>query len=153
MVLSEVSADTVSKTGRLDQPEDDGETTVTFATPPLSSRALLASVILARLYNFLFIMAAVASPVRERRESRPANSTRHPTAPTIMSVNGHFANMGEKPTAEQYEHGIQVINEDQEFKYSLSFNHNARELLTEAVPLFLATFPLRKYPQLASTTT
>ena len=36
-----------------------------------------------------------------------------------MSVNGHFANMGEKPTKEQYEHGIQVINENQEFKYVL----------------------------------
>ncbi len=64
-------------------------------------------------------MATVTSPKRERRESRPANSTRHPTAPSIMSVNGHFANMGEKPTKEQYEHGIQVINENQEFKYVL----------------------------------
>jgi hypothetical protein len=64
-------------------------------------------------------MAAVLSPSRERRESRPPNSTRHPTAPSIMSVNGHFANMGEKPTKEQYDHGIQVINENQEFKYGL----------------------------------
>lgn len=61
-------------------------------------------------------MAAVASPNRERRESRPAQSVRHPTAPSIMSVNGHFANMGDKSTKEQYEHGIQVINEVQEFK-------------------------------------
>ncbi|KAK4693900.1 protein SEY1, partial [Lecanoromycetidae sp. Uapishka_2] len=36
-----------------------------------------------------------------------------------MSVNGHFANMGEKPTKEQYEHGIQVINADQEFNPTL----------------------------------
>lgn len=62
-------------------------------------------------------MAAVASPQRDRRESRPSNNIRHPTAPSVMSVNGHFANMGEKPTKEQYEHGIQVINADQEFKY------------------------------------
>ncbi|KAK3169742.1 Dynamin-like GTPase that mediates homotypic ER fusion [Lepraria neglecta] len=60
-------------------------------------------------------MAAIASPQPERRESRPSNNTRHPTAPSVMSVNGHFANMGEKPTKEQYEHGIQVINENQEF--------------------------------------
>ncbi|KAL2054421.1 hypothetical protein ABVK25_005169 [Lepraria finkii] len=60
-------------------------------------------------------MAAAASLQRERRESRPSNNTRHPTAPSVMSVNGHFANMGEKPTKEQYEHGIQVINENQEF--------------------------------------
>ncbi len=34
-------------------------------------------------------------------------------------MNGNFANIGEKPTAEQFEHGIQVINEDQEFKFEL----------------------------------
>ena len=61
-------------------------------------------------------MAAVSSPVRIRQESRPSNSVRHPTAPSIMSVNGHFANMGDQPTKEQYEHGIQVINGEQEFK-------------------------------------
>ena len=67
-------------------------------------------------------MAAVASPHRERREHRPSTNTRHPTAPSIMSVNGHFAGMGEKPTREQFEHGIQVINENQEFKYDPQFD-------------------------------
>ena len=57
-------------------------------------------------------MATLSSP------RRPSSNTRHPTAPSIMSVNGHFANMGEKPTKEQYERGIQVINENQEFKYA-----------------------------------
>ena len=57
-------------------------------------------------------MATLSSP------PRPSTNTRHPTAPSIMSVNGHFANMGEKPTKEQYEHGIQVINENQEFKWA-----------------------------------
>ena len=57
-------------------------------------------------------MANLSSP------PRPSTNTRHPTAPSIMSVNGHFANMGEKPTKEQYEHGIQVINENQEFKWA-----------------------------------
>ena len=59
-------------------------------------------------------MATLSSP------PRPSTSTRHPTAPSIMSVNGHFATMGEKPTKEQYEHGIQVINENQEFKWAPS---------------------------------
>lgn len=58
-------------------------------------------------------MAALSSP------RRPSTNTRHPTAPSIMSVNGHFANMGDKPTKEQYERGIQVINENQEFNPTL----------------------------------
>ena len=62
-------------------------------------------------------MASVISPTRERKERRPSHNVRHPTAPSVMSVNGHFANMGEKSTTEQYEHGIQVINENQDFKY------------------------------------
>ncbi|KAL8915376.1 MAG: hypothetical protein Q9171_000246 [Xanthocarpia ochracea] len=53
------------------------------------------------------------------KENRPPSTTRHPTAPTVMTVNGHFAGVGEKPTKEQYEHGIQVINEDQEFNHTL----------------------------------
>ncbi|KAG6986491.1 hypothetical protein G7Y79_00080g100620 [Physcia stellaris] len=36
-----------------------------------------------------------------------------------MTVNGHFASVGEKSSKEQYEHGIQVINEVQEFNGSL----------------------------------
>ena len=34
-----------------------------------------------------------------------------------MTVNGHFASVGAMPTKEQYERGIQIIDEDQEFKY------------------------------------
>lgn len=38
-----------------------------------------------------------------------------------MAVNGHFAGMGkEAATNAQYDHGIQVISEDQEFNPSLS---------------------------------
>jgi len=33
-------------------------------------------------------------------------------------MNGHFASLGEAPTKEQYEHGIQVIDEEKEFKYT-----------------------------------
>jgi hypothetical protein len=32
-------------------------------------------------------------------------------------MNGHFAGVGDAPTKEQYEHGIQVIDEEKEFKY------------------------------------
>jgi hypothetical protein len=34
-----------------------------------------------------------------------------------MTMNGHFAGVGDAPTMEQYEHGIQVIDEEKEFKY------------------------------------
>jgi len=33
-----------------------------------------------------------------------------------MTMNGHFANVGNAPTKEQYDHGIQVIDEEKEFK-------------------------------------
>ena len=35
-------------------------------------------------------------------------------------MNGHFANVGDKSTKEQFGHGVQVISEDQEFKYANS---------------------------------
>jgi hypothetical protein len=37
-----------------------------------------------------------------------------------MTMNGHFAGVGDAPTKEQYEHGIQVIDEEKEFKYVVS---------------------------------
>ena len=52
-----------------------------------------------------------------QKENRPLSKSRHPTAPSVMTVNGHFATVGEKPSKALYEHGIQVINEDQEFKF------------------------------------
>ena len=59
-----------------------------------------------------------------QKGDRPSSKTRHPTAPSVMTVtNGHFATVGEKSTKEQYEHGIQVINDVQEFKYALSAIH------------------------------
>lgn len=64
-------------------------------------------------------MTATLSPQRSGKENRPPTNTRHPTAPSVMTVNGHFANVGEKPTKEQYEHGIQVIDENQEFNHNL----------------------------------
>ncbi|KAI4200151.1 MAG: hypothetical protein LQ350_004112 [Teloschistes chrysophthalmus] len=67
-------------------------------------------------------MTAPTTPQRTPRggkENRPPSNARHPTAPSVMTVNGHFANVGEKATKEQYEHGIQVINENQEFNHAL----------------------------------
>ncbi|KAI9819799.1 MAG: Dynamin-like GTPase that mediates homotypic ER fusion [Thelocarpon impressellum] len=53
------------------------------------------------------------------KDSRPAVLGRH-TSPSVMSVNGHFATVsGEAPTKEQYERGIQVIDEDKEFNPNL----------------------------------
>jgi hypothetical protein len=38
------------------------------------------------------------------------------TAPSVMTMNGHFAGIGDAPGKAQYDHGIQVIDEDKEFK-------------------------------------
>ena len=72
-------------------------------------------------------MSTIASPLRNQKENRPLQNLRHPTAPSVMTVNGHFANIGGKPSKEQYEHGIQIINEDQDFKYEAPRSSN-REL-------------------------
>jgi len=45
--------------------------------------------------------------------TRPLTVNRSHTAPEKMSVNGHFASAGEA----NFEHGVQVIDEDKEFKY------------------------------------
>lgn len=47
---------------------------------------------------------------------RPSGLARNPTAPPVMS-NGHFAAVGDNTDAASYEHGVQVIDEDKEFKY------------------------------------
>ena len=65
-------------------------------------------------------MNGSSSPSRHAKANRRPSTTRHTTAPPAMAVNGHFAGMGGTATAEQYEHGIQVISEDQEFNPSLS---------------------------------
>lgn len=73
-----------------------------------------------------------------------------------MSVNGHFATMGEKATQEQYEHGIQVINENQEFKYVLATQSQSLQTLMSCaviVLIFLNTSRSRKSPRPASITT
>lgn len=49
-------------------------------------------------------------------ERRPSGLERSPTAPPILS-NGHFASFGAEGDAVSYEHGVQVIDENKEFKY------------------------------------
>lgn len=49
---------------------------------------------------------------------RPSAVARFPTAPSVMTMNGNFASVGDAPTKEQYERGIQVIDEQKEFKYA-----------------------------------
>ncbi len=74
------------------------------------------------------------SPQRAVKENRPPSNSRHPTAPSIMTVNNaHFAGVGETPTKEQYEHGIQVINEDQEFKYYPSLSTNTCRTVSDGL--------------------
>jgi hypothetical protein len=34
-----------------------------------------------------------------------------------MPVNGHFASIGDNREVADYEHGVQVIDEEKEFKY------------------------------------
>ena len=68
--------------------------------------------------------------VRGDKTVRPSSANRHPTAPSIMTVNGHFATVGEESSKEQYEHGIQVINDVQEFKYTLPASHTLGNILT-----------------------
>jgi len=58
----------------------------------------------------------MSSTPADKKEHRPSVSNRHPTAPSVMLINGHSASAGETSVKEQYDHGIQVIDEDKEFK-------------------------------------
>ena len=48
---------------------------------------------------------------------RPRAGSRSQTAPSKMAVNGHFSSVGDAGGAD-YEHGVQVVDEEKEFKYS-----------------------------------
>lgn len=56
------------------------------------------------------------SPIAKLK-SRPSMNIRSATAPQYMAVNGHFASSGQNGHA-NFEHGVQVIDEDKEFKYA-----------------------------------
>ena len=47
---------------------------------------------------------------------RPVGAARHPTAPSIMTMNGHFAGAGENA---DFEHGVQIVDEDKNFNENL----------------------------------
>ena len=60
----------------------------------------------------------MASSVQMNGEKRrPSAAMRHPTAPSVMTMNDHFAGIGE-PT--NFEHGVQIIDEDKNFNESLT---------------------------------
>ncbi len=50
---------------------------------------------------------------------RPHAGSRLATAPSVMTMNGHFAAVGDAPN-QQYSHGIQVIDEEKEFNPNLN---------------------------------
>lgn len=64
------------------------------------------------------------SPPQSPAAARRMAVNRSLTAPDKMAVNGHFASVGQNGTA-NFEHGVQVIDEDKEFKYDLD---NSRTL-------------------------
>jgi hypothetical protein len=61
-------------------------------------------------------LAPPLSPVTSNNNGRHPGVNRALTAPTNMPVNGHFASVGQNGTA-NFEHGVQVIDEEKEFKY------------------------------------
>ncbi|CAL3967035.1 unnamed protein product [Diplocarpon coronariae] len=62
----------------------------------------------------------MASQPNGQDAGRPSAASRFPTAPSIMTMNGHFAAVGDAPTKEQYEHGVQIIDEDKDFNPHLN---------------------------------
>jgi hypothetical protein len=63
--------------------------------------------------------SSALSPPSAPSNSRPGGIGRAFTAPDKMAVNGHFASAGQNGKA-NFEHGIQVIDEDKEFKFDSS---------------------------------
>ncbi|KAK3686709.1 Dynamin-like GTPase that mediates homotypic ER fusion [Vermiconidia calcicola] len=47
---------------------------------------------------------------------RPAGAARNPSAPPVMTMNGHFASTGED---QDFEHGVQIIDQDKNFNGNL----------------------------------
>jgi len=60
-------------------------------------------------------VASMPSQVSKEPPPKRIAPARSVTAPDTMSVNGHFASVGENGSA-NFEHGVQVIDEDKEFK-------------------------------------
>jgi hypothetical protein len=62
-------------------------------------------------------LSPVSSQSSTLSPARRGTVNRSLTAPDKMNVNGHFASAGQDGKAD-FEHGIQVIDEDKEFKYA-----------------------------------
>lgn len=84
---------------------------------------------------------------------RPSN-VKHPSAPSLM-MNAHFASVGEDASKEAYEHGIQVIDEDKDFKYAFCIFAVRLMLMVvrNTVRICQRISTSRKSSPLASTTT
>ncbi|KAH6670717.1 RHD3/Sey1 [Halenospora varia] len=62
----------------------------------------------------------MSSSTKAHTNSRRPTADSRETAPAIMTMNGHFASVGDAPSKEQYEHGIQVIDEEKAFNPHLN---------------------------------
>ncbi|KAK0269657.1 Dynamin-like GTPase that mediates homotypic ER fusion [Friedmanniomyces endolithicus] len=62
-------------------------------------------------------MSTLSPNGRSRRDSRPSAAPRHPTAPSVM--NGHFAGLGENASAADFEHGVQIVDQEKNFNENL----------------------------------
>ena len=62
------------------------------------------------------VVSPVSSQPSTLAPGRRGTVNRSLTAPDKMNVNGHFASVGQNGKA-NFENGIQVIDEDKEFKY------------------------------------
>ncbi|KAF2688757.1 GTP-binding protein Sey1 [Lentithecium fluviatile CBS 122367] len=69
----------------------------------------------------------MASSLKVNGNGRPSN-VKHPSAPSLM-MNAHFAAVGEDASAQDYEHGIQVIDEDKVFNQNLSTYLNLEKVI------------------------
>ncbi|OCK80276.1 GTP-binding protein Sey1 [Lepidopterella palustris CBS 459.81] len=70
----------------------------------------------------------MASSTLHPNGDRRPTAIKHHTSPSLM-MNSHFAPVGESPSREQYEHGIQVIDEDKEFNQNLSTYLNLEKII------------------------
>ena len=64
------------------------------------------------------IVMAAMSPSESPAVARRTTMSRALTAPDKMAINGHFASVGQNGSAD-FENGVQVIDEEKEFKYVL----------------------------------
>ncbi|KAI9684701.1 MAG: Dynamin-like GTPase that mediates homotypic ER fusion [Trizodia sp. TS-e1964] len=60
------------------------------------------------------------SLLQSGNDNRPQAVVRHPTAPPVMTVNGHLAKIGDAPDKQQFESGVQVVDEDKAFNPNIS---------------------------------